>query len=390
MSDGHAEELLKIADAAADTRVQIQNDDIQKPSKAVQEVCEEVKRAWSGSNLGYHALVYYAGLRPPPPGVEFSPEWGLMNRWPTHEANAGWQTMDYQLVLNEIFRRAGYSNKDSVTIKLAPLRRTFLELQESAKSVLNIVLADTDDRFLRQKLNDIEALIAPDSSAIEPTLISKGAGWSRDALAATQGARLAPHQSAIAFHLSGAVLSRGIDRLEQLTREAASHLHRLERRNARASLVGTNIFVGHGRSPLWRELKDFIEDRLALPVDEFNSVPVAGIPTTTRLSELLDAAAFAFLVMTGEDEQLDGKIRARENVVHEAGLFQGRLGFDRAIVLLEEECEEFSNIHGLGQIRFPKGNISAKFDDIRAVLEREGLIAALLCLLLLHDAVPFF
>lgn len=133
--------------------------------------------------------------------------------------------------------------------------------------------------------------------------------------------RLAPHQSAIAFHLSGSVLSRGIDRLEQLTREAASHLRRLERRNARAGLVGTNIFVGHGRSPLWRELKDFIEDRLALPVDEFNSVPVAGIPTTTCLSELLDAAAFAFLVMTGEDEQLDGKIRARENVVHEAGLF---------------------------------------------------------------------
>src|SRR5271163_2143753 len=109
MSDGHAEELLKIADAAADTRVQIQNDDIQKPLKAVQEVCEEVKRAWSGSNLGYHALVYYAGLRPPPPGVEFSPEWGLMNRRPTHEANAGWQAMDYQVVLNEIFRRAGCS-----------------------------------------------------------------------------------------------------------------------------------------------------------------------------------------------------------------------------------------------------------------------------------------
>jgi predicted nucleotide-binding protein len=129
---------------------------------------------------------------------------------------------------------------------------------------------------------------------------------------------------------------------------------------------------------------------LPCQLDEFNSVPVAGIPTTTRLSELLDAAAFAFLVMTGEDEQLDGKIRARENVVHEAGLFQGRLGFDRAIVLLEEGCEEFSNIHGLGQIRFPKGNISAKFDDIRAVLVREGLIAALLCLLLLHDAVQFF
>src|SRR5947207_4522834 len=57
-----------------------------------------------------------------------------------------------------------------------------------------------------------------------------------------------------------------------------------------------------------------------------------------------------FLVMTGEDEQPDGKLRARENVIHEAGLFQGKLGFERAIVLLEDECEEFSNIHGLNQI----------------------------------------
>jgi predicted nucleotide-binding protein len=63
------------------------------------------------------------------------------------------------------------------------------------------------------------------------------------------------------------------------------------------------------------------------------------------------------------------------NVVHEAGLFQGRLGFTKAIVVLEEGCEEFSNIHGLGQIRFPKGRISAVFEEVRAVMEREGLIA---------------
>jgi predicted nucleotide-binding protein len=137
--------------------------------------------------------------------------------------------------------------------------------------------------------------------------------------------------------------------------------------------IGTNVFIGHGRSLVWRELKDFLEDRLGLSVDEFNRVPVAGIATATRLSEMLDAAAFAFLVLTAEDEQTGGKVRARENVVHEVGLFQGRLGFSRAIVLLEDGCEEFSNIHGLGQIRFPRGNIAAKFEDIRAVLERERI-----------------
>ena len=65
----------------------------------------------------------------------------------------------------------------------------------------------------------------------------------------------------------------------------------------------------------------------------------------------------------------------RMNVVHEAGLFQGRLGFTRAVVMLEEGCEQFSNIEGLGQIRFPHGNIAAAFEEVRRVLEREGLIA---------------
>ena len=141
--------------------------------------------------------------------------------------------------------------------------------------------------------------------------------------------------------------------------------------------TGKTVFIGHGRSNEWRVLKDFLKERLRLSAEEFNSTPAAGIPTPTHLEEMLNRAAFAFLIMSAEDEQPDGTVRARENVVHEAGLFQGRLGFRKAIILLEDGCAEFSNIHGLGQIRFPKGNISAKFDDIRQVLEREGVVAAL-------------
>jgi predicted nucleotide-binding protein len=72
----------------------------------------------------------------------------------------------------------------------------------------------------------------------------------------------------------------------------------------------------------------------------------------------------------------DGEVQARLNVVHEAGLFQGRLGFTKAIILIEDGCKEFSNIQGLGQIRFPKNNVAAAFEEIRRVLEREGLIDA--------------
>ena len=71
--------------------------------------------------------------------------------------------------------------------------------------------------------------------------------------------------------------------------------------------------------------------------------------------------------MTAEDAHLDKSILARENVIHEVGLFQGKLGPKKAIILLEDGCEEFSNIVGLSQIRFPKGNISAVFEEIRRV-----------------------
>jgi predicted nucleotide-binding protein len=68
--------------------------------------------------------------------------------------------------------------------------------------------------------------------------------------------------------------------------------------------------------------------------------------------------------------------QARLNVVHEVGLFQGRLGFRRAIIMLEEGCEQFSNIVGLGQIRFPHNNIEAAFEQVRQVLEREGVVSS--------------
>lgn len=142
------------------------------------------------------------------------------------------------------------------------------------------------------------------------------------------------------------------------------------------AVKGRKIFIGHGRSSDWRDLKDFVSDRLHLEWVEFNREPPAGISTTERLDAMLEEAGFALLVLAAEDEHSDGKKHARENVIHELGLFQGRLGFRRAIVLLEEGCAEFSNIFGLTHIRYPKGNLRAASEEIRRVLEREGLLGA--------------
>jgi predicted nucleotide-binding protein len=87
---------------------------------------------------------------------------------------------------------------------------------------------------------------------------------------------------------------------------------------------------------MWRELKDFIQDRFHLDGDEFNRESPAGQSTVDRPKEMLDNSNFALLVMTAEDEHADQSKHARENVIHQIGLFQGRLGFQKAIVLLEE------------------------------------------------------
>ncbi|ASK21783.1 hypothetical protein CEK60_01615 [Halomonas sp. N3-2A] len=230
------------------------------------------------------------------------------------------------------------------------------------------------DKFTKRLVDEIESDKILTATDLIKHLRPSGKMISRDMIAIEKGLVTPPHVSVISrvFALKQPFMACG--NLKEKIIKLASHMQNLEKSKAVEERIGTNVFIGHGRSHYWRELKDFVSDRLSLPWDEFNRVPVAGVTNITRLAQMLDQACIAFLVMTAEDEQIDGNLHARMNVIHEVGLFQGRLGFGRAIVLLEEGCQEFSNIQGLGQIRFPKGNISAIFEDIRQVLEREGIV----------------
>jgi predicted nucleotide-binding protein len=131
------------------------------------------------------------------------------------------------------------------------------------------------------------------------------------------------------------------------------------------------VFIGHGRSNEWRNLKDHLQDKHRYKIEAFEVGARAGHSIRDILEEVLDKSSIAFLVFTGEDETADGKMHVRQNVVHEAGLFQGKLGFPRAIIVREDGAEDFSNIAGIQQIRFSKGNIKETFGDVLAVLKRE-------------------
>jgi predicted nucleotide-binding protein len=131
------------------------------------------------------------------------------------------------------------------------------------------------------------------------------------------------------------------------------------------------IFIGHGGSSLWRDLKDHLHDKHGYEVEAYEIGSRAGHTIRDILEEMMEKSSAAFLVLTGEDETADKKLLARQNVVHETGLFQGKLGFSRAIVLMEDGTEEFSKLAGIQQIRFSKGNIKETFGEVLAVLRRE-------------------
>jgi len=131
------------------------------------------------------------------------------------------------------------------------------------------------------------------------------------------------------------------------------------------------IFIGHGHNPQWKDLKDHLHEKHKLDVEAYEIGARAGLTIKEVLEDVLTSSSFAVLVLTGEDMDAKGGIHARENVIHELGLFQGYLGWERAIALIEEDVTEFSNIHGLNQIRFSKGNIRETFGEVLATIKRE-------------------
>lgn len=368
------DELREIHGILLERTAAFRTPEIEHPLAVLEEAAVEAGKAWSGSWLGYQSRVYYGDIEPPPPGSHFSSEWGFFGRF--QGTSGDWREYTFDGVREEIIRRASDPDLGAARAAADAVEEVFDDLRDQIVSILELTKHSQSDSFIEKLLEEARTerlFAAEDFIALQRP---SGRLMSRDSLAMTQGLQVPPHISLLATVVELRSRRSAAESLAKIALKAASHLERATRAAARDQRMGTNVFIGHGNSTIWKDLKDFVWDRLHLPWDEFNRVPIAGVTNIARLSEMLDAAAIALIVMTGEDELADGALQARMNVVHEAGLFQGRLGFTKALVLLEDGCEEFSNVEGLGQIRFPKGNIAATFEEVRRVLEREGLLDA--------------
>jgi hypothetical protein len=65
-TDKYIQELKTIAEQMHDVASVAESAEFQEPVDAVDRTIDSVHKSWSGSNIGYHARVYYEGYQPPP------------------------------------------------------------------------------------------------------------------------------------------------------------------------------------------------------------------------------------------------------------------------------------------------------------------------------------
>jgi predicted nucleotide-binding protein len=156
------------------------------------------------------------------------------------------------------------------------------------------------------------------------------------------------------------------DQLERLTRDIEQIFEirsnsELVTPAAAAVAAKRRVFVSHGRANDWREVQQFIEKDIGLETRELAQEPNQGRTILEKLNATANECDSAVIVMTGDDLDGDGLTRARENVIHEIGFFQGKYGLSRICLMHEEGVNIPSNIHGLVYTPFPKGTVSAAF-----------------------------
>ena len=152
-------ELRAIATALSEAEAAFDVPQILSPVNAVQKSAEEIGKSWSGSWLGFESRIYYAGLKPTPPGCYFqsghSPLSTMMN-------SAGqWLEYAQGLVEKEILNRA--KNPDLVPAGKAS-RQTALVFEKQKElllAVLRGVSRGNDDPFFVKLTEDAEALEIP-------------------------------------------------------------------------------------------------------------------------------------------------------------------------------------------------------------------------------------
>lgn len=136
----------------------------------------------------------------------------------------------------------------------------------------------------------------------------------------------------------------------------------------------SDVFLVHHQSPYRDQVIRFVRDECGVRVRELDTAGVAEHEVRLATSDMVDQGSFAICLLHCDETMQDGRSRADQSIIYQAGVFQGRYGFGRVALLAEEGCDTFSNIAGVVRLDFPQRQVDTTFFELRRMLLREGLL----------------
>lgn len=332
----------------------------------LKQEADRIGETWCGSSLGNHANVYYNNLEPVPAHAVWDVEWG----WTPNHSNTtygDWTTITANKIKELIYSRSGMT-ESLITEVCDEFPKVFESAKDKLLTCLEHLQGEVQEETRTRLIGNVKGLggdIFTVSDVEKQMAFDFLPRMSYDSPNVSIGLRVAGHLQVLAAIEIVHRLVRDVRKLG----EQAGMLHNASRifktRQHERTMHGFKVFVGHGHSETWRAVKDFVEEDLKLEVEEFKRDPVVGRQIKDRLEEMLQDAGWAILVATKDDS--NGSM-PRPNVIHELGFAQGRLGWERAIILLEKECKLPSNLEGTVYLDFDRGRVEQVFHALRKLL----------------------
>lgn len=143
---------------------------------------------------------------------------------------------------------------------------------------------------------------------------------------------------------------------------------------ARNAVQPTAVLIMCDDDRYRHQVQRFITERCHLSVQEWRSGRMAANDLISELDRELSHCSFAVCLLGDDASGAGSRKRANQDAVHQAGILQGRYGFGRVALLIEEGCDMFSNLAGLIRLDFPVGRVETTFLELERMLQREGVM----------------
>lgn len=157
-------------------------------------------------------------------------------------------------------------------------------------------------------------------------------------------------------------------------------LERVHRELSQFAAENKKVFIVHGQNEAKKlELKDFLA-KLALDPVILHQQNDLGKTIIEKFEYYASQCAFAIVLLTPDDQaapansSIEGKWRARQNVIMELGWFMAKLGRERVLLLHQGQLEIPSDILGVVYAPFAS-SVTEAGETIRERLKGVGLLS---------------